>query len=181
MIRALLLASVLAFVIVPTAQAGTVASCDRLEHETRNIELDPTDIDLEGEDLVLRASGAELVHIDAQRNLFIARRPVAVPADAKPQLDAYVAGFRALGEDAKQLGKHGGMIAAQAISGLVEVLFTSTTTEDYERRMEAAGKDVAAHADRLCRTVAELRRTETALQQRIPAFPAFLVPVEPSL
>lgn len=181
MLRTILIAAILAS--TPFAQAGTVASCDALDAQRngRSVQFDGTDVDLDGEDLVLRSGGVELIHIDAKRNLFISGRPVAVPDASRPALDAYVAGFRALRGTAASLGTEGARIAAKAVAGLVDVLFTSTTIDDYERNMEAQGARIEATADSLCRTIAALQRTELELQQRIPAFPTFIAPSNPAL
>lgn len=170
--------------LAATASAGTgTPNCDALDrqHGEHGFRLDDANIALDGDDLVLRSNGVELVHIDAQRKLFVSGRPVAVPDVARADLEAYVAGFRKLESDAKSIGKEGGRIAAHAVSGLVDVLFTSTTMDDYEAQMEARGAAIEAKADKLCLTVGDLRRTEQALQQRIPAFPNFLSPANPAL
>lgn len=181
MLRTILIAAILAS--TPFAQAGTVASCDALDAQRngRSVQFDGTDVDLDGEDLVLRSGGVELIHIDAKRNLFVSGRPIAVPGEARADLDAYVDGFRRLADDATDMGKAGGKIAAQAVGGLVSVLFTSKTLDDYERNMEAEGAKMEQRADSLCRTIAALQRTEQALQQRIPAFPNFIAPAKPAL
>jgi hypothetical protein len=181
MLRPTLFATLIA--LAPTVQAGTVASCDALDAQNggREISFDDANIDLDGEELVLRSGGAVLIRIDAKRNLFVSGRPVAVPGEARADLEAYVDGFRRLEDDATTMGKEGGKIAAHAVGGLVSVLFTSKTLDDYERNMEAEGAKMEQHADRLCRTVAALQRTEQALQQRIPAFPNFIAPAKPAL
>ena len=172
-----------AVALAGAAHAGTVASCDELDAEMKGVRVEIHDSDIRFEDggLVLRADGNELIRIDAERNLKVSGRPVAVPKEARADLDAYVTGFRQLTDDAERIGHAGGRIAADAIGGLVSVMFTSATMDDYERRMEAKGDAIEAQADGLCRTVAALQRTERSLQQRIPAFPNFLAPANPAL
>ena len=155
-------------------------TCDALDQGQR-VELRDTDIDLDGRDLVLRADGAELVHVDAKGKLFVEGRPVAVPASARPHLVAYVDGFHRLGADAADLGHAGAKLGVHALSGLVNVLFTDSTIDDYEQDMERAGERLEGRAEQLCQVVADLQRTERELQQRIPAFPAFLSPVQTAL
>lgn len=169
--------------LAASASAGSTASCEKLDSGDRTIELrlDGTEINLEGETLVLNASGSELVRIDAARQLTVAGRTIAVPRESRADLDAYVAGFRQLQTDAKQIGADGGRIAAKAIAGLASVMFTSATMEDFEREMEAQGARIEAKADDLCRTIAALQRTELALQQRIPAFPNVISTSNPAL
>lgn len=181
MLRTTLLASALA--LASASQAGTIADCDQLDAEMKGAEvrLDDANLKIDGEDLVLRASGAELIHIDADRRLTVAGRAVAVPPASRADLDAYVAGFRKLSADAEAIGYEGGRIAGKAVTGLVSVLFTDATMDDFERSMEARGARLEAKADDLCRTVASLQRTERALQQRIPAFPNVISPSNPAL
>jgi len=169
--------------LATAAHAGTVDSCEALDAEMKgvHVELGETNVRFEGDGLVLLADGNELIRIDAARNLTVSGRPVAVPKEARADLDAYVVGFRKLTDDAERIGRAGGQIASQAISGLVSVMFTTATMDDYERQMEAKGAAIEAKADSLCRTVAALRRTEQSLQQRIPAFPNFLSPANPAL
>lgn len=161
-------------------QAVAGPTCDALDQGQR-VELRDTDIDLHGRDLVLRADGAELLHVDAKGKLFVEGRPVAVPPSARPHLVAYVDGFHRLGIDAAHLGQSGAKLGVRAISGLVEVLFTDSTVDDFGREMERAGAKLEGRAEQLCQVVAELQRTERELQQRIPAFPAFLAPVQTAL
>ncbi len=163
-----------------TAAAAAAPSCDALDQGQR-VELRDTDIALDGRDLVLRADGAELVHVDAKGKLFVEGRPVAVPASAKPHLVAYVDGFHRLGADAADLGHAGAKLGIHALTGLVNVLFTESTIDDYERDMELAGERLEGRTEQLCQVVADLQRTERELQQRIPAFPAFLSPVQTAL
>jgi hypothetical protein len=174
---------VAALALSAASQAGTVASCDELDAEMKgvHVELGDSDIKLVDDGLVLRADGNELIRIDAARNLTVSGRPVAVPKDARADLDAYVTGFRKLTVDAGEIGAAGGRIAAKALGGLVSVMFSSETMDDYERRMEAQGAAIEARADSLCRTVAALQRTERSLQQRIPAFPNFIAPANIAL
>lgn len=163
-----------------TANAAAGPTCDALDQGQR-VELRDTDIDLDGRDLVLRASGAELVHVDAQGKLFVEGRPVTVPASARPHLVAYVDGFHQLGADAADMGHAGAKLGVHALTGLVHVLFTGSTIHDYERDMERASERLEGRAEQLCQVVADLQRTERELQQRIPAFPAFLSPVQTAL
>lgn len=163
-----------------SAQAVAGPTCDALDQGLK-IELRDTDIDLDGRDLVLRASGAELVHVDAQGKLFVEGRQVAVPPSARPHLVAYVDGFHRLGADAADVGRAGGKLGVHALTGLVDVLFTDATFDDYGREMERAGERLEGKAEQLCQVVADLQRTERELQQRIPAFPAFLAPVQTAL
>lgn len=181
MLRTTLLASCIA--LAPMALAGADAACESLEPGRQNVELklEGTEIDLDGDVLVLNNGGAELVRIDRERNLTIAGRAIAVPAAARADLDAYVAGFRKLTEDAERIGEEGGRIAAKAVSGLASVMFTSATMDDFERDMEARGARIEAQAEGLCRTVAALQRVEQALQSRIPAFPNVISPAHPAL
>jgi hypothetical protein len=169
-------------VAAPAATAGNIASCDALGEEARNanLDLDRTVIRVAGDELVLRAAGDELVRIDRERHLFVAKREVAVPSDARHHLEAYVAGFQRLERETDEIARLGSRTGARAMTGLVWVLFTSATAEVLERSLERDGRELGARADLLCRTVADLRRTESELQQRIPAFPAFLVPVAPA-
>lgn len=173
----------LALALALPIQADPVASCDRLDADMKGIELrlDGADLELDGETLVFRSGGDELIRIDAQRNLKVDGRSVPVPRDARADLDAYVVGFRKLSADAEALGVEGGRIAGKAITGLVDVLFTDATIEEYELRMEAQGAKIEARADGLCRIVASLQRTERALQSRIPAFPNVISPAHPAL
>lgn len=181
MLRTTLLASTIA--LASTVHAGTISGCDQLDAEMRGVEvrLDDADLRIEGDDLVLRTSGTELIHIDAARNLTVAGRAVAVPPSSRADLDAYVAGFRKLSHDAEAIGAEGGRIASKAVTGLVGVLFTDATMDDLERKLEEHGAKLEAKADGLCRTVAALQRTERALQQRIPAFPNVISPSNPAL
>jgi hypothetical protein len=181
MLRTALLASTLG--LATAAPAGTIAGCDQLDAEMKGVEvrLDDADLRIEGDDLVLRAGGAELIHIDADRRLTVAGRAVAVPPASRADLDAYVAGFRKLTVDAEAIGSEGGRIAGKAVTGLVGVLFTDATMDDFERKMEEHGAKLEAKADGLCRTVAALQRTERALQRRIPAFPNVISPSNPAL
>lgn len=167
-----------AFASAATAFAGP--TCDALDQGQR-VELRDTDIDLDGRDLVLRASGAELVHVDAKGRLFVEGRPIAVPASARPHLVAYVDGFHRLGADTADMGRAGAKLGVHALTGLVDVLFTESTLDDYEREMERAGERLEGRTEQLCQVVADLQRTERELQQRIPAFPAFLAPVQIAL
>lgn len=137
--------------LASSAQAGAVASCDALDAQNDDHEVRFDDADID------------------------------LDGEARADLDVYVAGFRKLSDDATTLGKQGGKIAAQAVGGLVSVLFTSRTLDDYERNMEAEGEKMEQRADSLCRTIAALQRTEQALQQRIPAFPNFIAPAKPAL
>jgi hypothetical protein len=162
------------------AQAAAGPTCDALDNGPK-VELRDTDIDLDGRDLVLRASGAELVHVAADGKLFVEGRPVTVPPSARPHLVAYVDGFHRLGADAADLGRAGAKLGVHALTGLVEVLFTESTLDDHEREMVRAGERLEGRAEQLCQVVAELQRTERELQQRIPAFPAFLAPVQTAL
>jgi len=165
------------------AQGATVPSCERLDAENRgrDLRLGDAGVGFEGETLVLRAGGSELIRIDAARTLKVAGRTVEVPQGSRADLDAYVAGFRRLTDDAEAIGVEGGRLAGRAVTGLVSVLFTSATIADYERRIEAEAARIEARADALCRTIAELQRTERALQQRIPAFPTYLAPAPTAL
>lgn len=163
-----------------TVSVAAGPNCDALDLGQR-VELRDTDIDLDGRDLVLRASGAELVHVDAKGKLFVEGRPVTVPASAQPHLDAYVDGFHRLGADATDIGHAGAKLGVHALTGLVNVLFTESTIDDYERDMERAGERLEGRTEQLCQVVADLQRTERELQQRIPAFPAFLSPVQTAL
>ena len=169
-------------IIAGTFAPGAVAgpTCEALDLGPR-VELRDTDIDLDGRDLVLRASGAELVHVDAKGKLFVEGRPVMVPASARPHLTAYVDGFHRLGADAADVGHAGAKLGIRALTGLVNLMFTESTVDDYERDMARAGERLEGRTEQLCQVVAELQRTERELQQRIPAFPAFLSPVQTAL
>lgn len=172
--------ALLAITTAFTAQAAAGPTCDALDQGHR-IEIRDTDIDLDGRDLVLRASGSELLHVDANGKLFVEGRPVVVPASARPHLTAYVDGFHRLGADAADIGHAGAKLGVHALTGLFEVLFTDATLDEYERSMERAGERIEGRAEQLCQVVADLQRTERELQQRIPAFPAFLSPVQTAL
>jgi hypothetical protein len=163
-----------------TAPAAAAPTCESLDQGHR-IAIRDTDIDLDGRDLVLRASGSELLHVDADGKLFVEGRPVTVPASARPHLTAYVDGFHRLGADAADIGQAGAKLGVHALTGLVEVLFTDATLDDHERNMRRAGDRIEGRAEQLCQVVADLQRTERELQQRIPAFPAFLSPVQTAL
>lgn len=163
-----------------TAHAAAGPTCDALDQGPR-VELRDTAIDLDGRDLILSASGAELVHVAADGKLFVEGRPVAVPASARPHLVAYVDGFHRLGADAADIGRRGAKLGVHALTGLVDVLFSESSVDEYERDMERAGQRLEGRAEQLCQVVAELQRTERELQQRIPAFPAFLAPVQTAL
>ena len=162
------------------AHAMAGPTCDAVDQGPR-VELRDTDIDLDGRDLVLRASGAELLHVAADGKLFVEGRPVTVPPSARPHLVAYVDGFHRLGADAADLGRGGAKLGVHALTGLVEVLFSDSTLDEYERDMARAGERLEGRSEQLCRVVADLQRTERELQQRIPAFPAFLAPVQTAL
>jgi hypothetical protein len=181
MLRTALLASTI--VLASAVDAGTISGCDQLDAQMRGVEvrLDDANLRIEGDDLLLRAGGAELIHIDAARNLTVAGRAVAVPPASRADLDAYVAGFRKLSQDAEAIGYEGGRIAGKAVTGLVSVLLTDATLDDLERKLEEHGAKLEAKADGLCRTVAALQRVEQALQQRIPAFPNVISPSNPAL
>ena len=145
----------------------------RKELATQNISLNG-DFDININGRKVHNGGGETLpkaEISPQGDLLIEGKSVAINPAQRAELLAYRSEIVGIAEAGMTIGGQGADLAGEALSGVVGAIFGGDQgREDFEKRMEARGKEIEAEALKLCAHLPRMLASQQALAATLPEF-----------
>lgn len=127
-----------------------------------------------GDTVVVSVPGKPDAHVNANGDLVIGDKAVAIDSSQRALLKRYHSQVLAVREDGIATGKQGAALGMHAIGTVMDNLVAGTP-EKIDQDMNSRGKAVGATTGRMCNDIRRLKATQDEVTAQLPAFRPFAV------
>lgn len=157
--------------VTPVALAGNTPMCDRLDDDTRDININGN-FNFKGDDIRLRDDDDnEIMVITEDRRLYYMGEELDLTPRGRQLVDTYYDTFEGAMTDFRNLGMDAASLGVDAAAVVVSALFSGDFDEKrIEEEMKSKAAGIEASADAACTRLGSLESIETEMAQEIDGF-----------
>lgn len=155
----------------PVALAGNTPMCDRLDDDTRDININ-SDFNFEGDEIRLRdEDDKEIMVITEDRRLYYMGEELDLTPRGRQLVGTYYDTFEDAMNDFTNLGMEAASLGVDAAAVVVSALFSGDFDEKrIEEEMKSKAEGIEASADAACAKLGALEGIEIEMAQEIDGF-----------